>query len=247
MRQWLRIIAGSFGANVIAAGIIAGILGATGFFEALGLPDWLRTVLNYALAVCIGLIIVTAAISWGYQYYLRKSTHRYPGYHYLTQCNDDDIAKIARVAGEVFEGLATSLTETLHLHRIDNEIFTAVREKGGSIQGYICIIRLNTEGVNAVFDDEFQVKHLTLRHIRRDEYRRDNDLYIGAIWGEGPKARSCALYSALGIIRERSPKRVFARAATVHGMHILENYQFKPIKARRAGVGEMYVWSRPVA
>ena len=246
MRGWLRLSTWLLGISVASFGILAGALGVDGFFETFSIPYWLRPYLVYALGLLLILICITAAISPAYRIYLKKSTHRYPGYHYLTQCDDKDIAKIATVAGDVFQG-ATSLEETLQLHRIDNEIFTAVRESGGSLQGYISIIRLNAEGVNAVYNDEFQIKHLTTRHIRRDDLRRDNDLYIGALWGEGPKARSCALYAALGIIRERAPKRVFARAATEQGKHILESYGFKPIKARREGVGEIYVWSRPIA
>ncbi|MGR6465789.1 hypothetical protein [Rhizobium sp. PAMB 3182] len=228
---------------VTATGSILTIIGASGFFDDLGLPLLLRKILSYSGAATM---LVAAALFVIYLYrILRTGTYfsdvmLYRNTFYTEICDADGVEKIVDAAEIIFND-ATDDSETRRIKSFDDQAFTVIRDNKKRFRGYYCVLRLSKDGKDAIHDGSFSVKTVSPKFLRTDSKKKYNDLYIGAIYADGAFSKHFVLGSIFDYVSRNKPRSVYARAATSDGIRLLNKYNFKPLFFNKPGLGEFYV------
>lgn len=159
-------------------------------------------------------------------------------------CTFADALLLDALSTEQFGSNSSNHAEILDLMQTDPNVFCKIvplTETTGraAIRGYFAIMRLSREGENAIKDGSFSGRAPKRTHIRTDKKRYTN-VYIAAIYGRSAKERGFALAALISHLNSIKARKIYARAATKHGLRLLRKYDFKPIDTHPDKVGSVF-------
>jgi hypothetical protein len=208
------------------------------FFDLFLLPPVVRTIVGYSCPIVGLAIIILLWLPRHERSRLKKRMSRY-GYS-IGRCGDRELRLIAEIAEGMFGDTATSLEQTMRLHRMNGEIFKALKDRSGVLRGYLCLMKLTRSGVDAVKRDDFSVRDVPPEYIHQDVRRKNVPIYIGAVYGADDASEMYIMGCLEMALREASPPAIYARAATARGLELLTHYNFTPIRKQRPEIGMLF-------
>lgn len=156
----------------------------------------------------------------------------------LHSCSMDDIQVITEIARKEFGSLSASLDRNNWLYSIDPEAYLKVVDDKKGVVGFYDIFRLSKLGTSAASRGELDITTCPRGYLRTDK-RKYTNIYIGGIYGKNNLAKAMILGAINKHIDDIRPRIVYARAASVPGLRLLEQQQFEPV-SQKSGLGAIY-------
>lgn len=233
----IQVIATGVSALVTVTGMLLNLVG--GDLLSAGMKPVVLYITIVGLVVLFALLLLWAA-AYVKRMWEEKRHRKFSGLR-CERCSDDDIARIAATARDLFGGTSTDDQQTQRLHKMDKRMFQVIKNRDGKFCGYMCLIRLSQAGVRALDRNDFNVIGLPREYVRNDRKRDAIPVYIGAVYGRNAIVKGYAILRLRAHLEEIRPTFIYARAASGDGLRLLVEEGFTTVGNVEPEIGRLFV------